>query len=149
MIIVSYRPGYDFDFGQIDNRTALRLGPLDQPEMERLIEAVTGAATAPSDLGALIFEHTDGNPLFAEEICFSLLEAKAISVRDQDVILNQPSSQLRLPDTVQAVIRARLDRLDPGAKEIVGPASVIGRSFTQRVLARICRGPTPLEKALD
>ncbi len=149
VVVVTYRPGYEFDFGQTDNRTALRLHPLDKAETARLIEAVTGAAGVPPELGALIFEHTEGNPLFAEEVCYSLLEADAISVRDRHVVLNKPSSQLGLPDTVQAVIRARLDRLDAGTRGIVGPASVIGRIFSQQLLARIHRGQTPLEGALD
>ena len=42
---------------------------------------MTGAASVPSDLGALICQHTDGNPLFIEETCYSLLEVDAISVR--------------------------------------------------------------------
>jgi tetratricopeptide (TPR) repeat protein len=47
------------------------------------------------------------------------------------------------------VIRARLDRLDDGAKEVVGRASVIGRVFSLPILARICAARTPLEESLD
>src|ERR1700730_1368569 len=57
--------------------------------------------------------------------------------------------QLLLPDTVQAVIRARLDRLDKGAKEVIGPASVIGRVFSERVLASVYSGRSPLAEALE
>jgi class 3 adenylate cyclase/tetratricopeptide (TPR) repeat protein len=149
MIVVSYRSGYEFDFGQTSNRTALSLHALNKVETERLVQVVTGAASVPSDLGALICQHTDGNPLFIEETCYSLLEVDAISVRDRHIIANKPLSQLQLPDTVQAVIRARLDRLDAGTKEVVGPASVIGRVFDRRILARIYRGPAPLEEVLE
>ena len=88
---------------------------------------MTGALAVPPGLAALICRSADGNPLFVEEACYSLLESGTVSVGERGLVLNQPLDQLLLPDTVQAVIRARLDRLDDGAKEVVGPASVIGR----------------------
>jgi class 3 adenylate cyclase/tetratricopeptide (TPR) repeat protein len=149
LVIVSYRSGYGFNFDQVGCRTAVRLNPLDERETESLVRAATGAVTSAAALSALIFQSAGGNPLFVEEACYSLLESGAVSVSDGRLILHQPLDQVLLPDTVQAVIRARLDRLDTGAKEVVGPASVIGRVFNQRILARIYRGRTPLETSLE
>jgi len=149
MVVVTYRSGYSFDFGQIGDRTTIRLTPLDEAEAEDLIKSVTGALAVPAGLAALICRSADGNPLFVEEACYSLLESGAVSVGERDLVLNQPLDQLLLPDTVQAVIRARLDRLDDGAKEVVGPASVIGRVFNQRILARIYRGRPLLEESVE
>lgn len=149
MVVVTYRSGYDFDFGKIGERTAIRLKPLSEAEAGDLIASVTGAAALPEGLGALLCRSADGNPLFIEEACYSLVESAAISVKDHTLVLHQPLDQLLLPDTVQAVIRARLDRLDKGAKEAVEPASVIGRVFSQRVLAHIYRGRAPLEESLE
>ena len=148
LVVVSFRPGYAFEFGAIGRRTAIRVNPLNEAETEGLILTVTGAAALPSGLGALICQGADGNPLFIEEACRSLLESRAISVADEALVLHQALDRLLLPDTVQAVIRARLDRLDAGAKEVVGLASVVGREFNQRILARMYRGRTPLEEAL-
>ena len=149
MVVVSYRPGYGFDFGQVGCRTAIRLDPLNQPEAEELIRTVTGATALPPGLGALISQSTDGNPLFVEEACFSLLESETVSLSDRRLILHQRLDQLLLPDTVQAVIRARLDRLDDNAKAVVGSASVIGRVFNQRILARIDAGRGSLAESLE
>jgi predicted ATPase/class 3 adenylate cyclase len=149
MVVVSYRSGYGFDFGQIGDRTVIRLQPLNEAEAEDLIRTATGAVALPAGLGPLICRSADGNPLFVEEACFSLLEAGAISVSDRGLILHSSLDQLLLPDTVQAVIRARLDRLEDSAKQVVGPASVIGRVFNLRILARIYRGGDLLEKSLE
>ncbi|HTT38164.1 MAG TPA: adenylate/guanylate cyclase domain-containing protein [Burkholderiales bacterium] len=149
MVVVSYRSGYGFDFGQIGCHTAIRLDPLNEAEAEDLIRTVTGATSLPAGLGALICQSTDGNPLFVEEACYSLLESGTVSLVDRRLILHQRLDQLLLPDTVQAVIRARLDRLDDHAKAVVGSASVIGRVFNQRILARIDPGRSSLEQSLE
>jgi class 3 adenylate cyclase/tetratricopeptide (TPR) repeat protein len=149
MVIVTYRSAYDFDFGKITDRTTIRLKALDEAETEDLIAAVAGATKLPPGLAALISRSADGNPLFIEEACYSMIESGALSVDDDALVLHQSLDQLLLPDTVQAVIRARLDRLDKGAKEVIGPASVIGRVFNERVLTSIYTGRSPLAEALE
>lgn len=149
MVVVTYRSAYQFDFGKIVDRTTIRLTAMDEAETEELVAAVIGAAKLPPGLGAMISRSADGNPLFIEEACYSLLESAALSVENSAVVLHQSMDQLLLPDTVQAVIRARLDRLDKGAKEVIGPASVIGRVFSERVLTSIYSGRSPLAEALE
>jgi class 3 adenylate cyclase/tetratricopeptide (TPR) repeat protein len=149
MVIVTYRSGYKFDFDRVTDLTTIRLKALHEAETEELIAAVTGATELPPGLAALVSRSTDGNPLFIEEACYSMLESGALSVDGQTLVLHQSLDQLLLPDTVQAVIRARLDRLDKGAKEIIGPAAVIGRVFNERVLASIHSGRFSLAEALE
>lgn len=148
MIVVSHRSTYTFDFGQGGVRTELRLNPLNEEEAGDLIRSVTGTVELPVGLSAMICQSADGNPLFVEEACYSLLESGAISVRDRDLVLHQSLDRMLLPDTVQAVIRARLDRLDDGAREVVGTASVIGREFSRPILERIYTGAAPLKETL-
>jgi tetratricopeptide (TPR) repeat protein len=149
MLVVSYRSGYRFDFGTLRERNSISLKPLTVAEAEELICSATSAQAVPAGLGELICQSADGNPLFVEEACYSLLESGAISVGDRQLVLCHSLDQLLLPDTVQAVIRARLDRLDEGAKEVVGMASVIGRVFTWRILSRIYAGRAPLDETLE
>jgi tetratricopeptide (TPR) repeat protein len=149
MVVLTYRSGQGFDFVHGGFRTSIHLDPLDEAQTDELIRTVTGAVESPGGLGALLCQSADGNPLFIEEACYSLLESGAVSVIDRRLVLNRSLSQLLLPDTVQAVIRARLDRLDDAAKEVVGRACVIGRIFSLPILARICAPRTPLEDALD
>jgi len=149
MVVVTYRSAHEFDFGKIVDRTAIRLKPMDEAETEELVANVTGATQLPAGLAALISRSADGNPLFIEEACYSLLESGALSVEDCTLVLHQSLDQLLLPDTVQAVIRARLDKLDRRAKEVIGPASIIGRVFSERVLASIHSGRSSLAEALE
>src|SRR5205085_1142983 len=72
------------------------------------------------DVEATIARKADGNPFFVEEIVKSLQEGGA------DV-----------PDTIQDVITARIDRLGDGAKRVLQVASVIGRTFGRRLLDRV------------
>jgi tetratricopeptide (TPR) repeat protein len=109
---------------------------------------VTGATDLPPGLSALICQSADGNPLFVEEACYSLLESGAVSLDGERLVMRHPLEQLLLPDTVQAVIRARLDRMDQGAREVAGLASIIGRVFDERILKRMYHGGTPLDQAL-
>ena len=90
------------------------LGPQDSEDMIR--ELLADLAVAPEDLGALI-EKTGGNPLFVEETIRMLAEEDGGAAAE------------RIPDTVQALIAARIDRLPPKEKVLLQRAAVIGRTF--------------------
>ena len=72
-------------------------------------------------LGAVV-ERSGGNPLFAEEMARRIAEHGSVHATD-------------LPDTVQAVLAARLDALEPFERRIVQQASVVGRTFWESSLA--------------
>lgn len=63
-------------------------------------------------------ERTGGNPFFLEEICQALLEEGTLKVQDRRVAMIDSLNTLDLPDTVQAVIRTRIDRLDRDTREV-------------------------------
>jgi tetratricopeptide (TPR) repeat protein len=137
MIVVTYRPIYPASWGYLSHHTPVRLKSLDASNTENIVKSVTGVSQLPEGLGKLIFERTGGNPLFIEEVCYSLIEAGVVVVKNNEAILNQSLDKLSLPDTVQAIIRARLDRLGGNAKETLRLAAVIGIVFSQRILERI------------
>jgi predicted ATPase/class 3 adenylate cyclase len=155
MVVVTYRPTYPASWGYLSHHIPVMVTPLDAPNTEKIIKSITGAVHLPKGLGELIYERTGGNPFFIEEVCYSLIEAGVVVVKNEEVTLTQSLDKLGLPDTVQAVIRTRLDRLDRNAKEALRLASVIGRVFSQRILERIsptmCALPESLEalKALE
>jgi tetratricopeptide (TPR) repeat protein len=100
-------------------------------------------------LAALLLERTGGNPFFIEEACRTLAEEGAVRVEAGRAELTQPLARVALPETVQAVIRARLDRLEPEARQVLRLAAVIGREFDQRLLERIVPGPQHLPAMLE
>ncbi|UCD91051.1 MAG: AAA family ATPase [Desulfobacterales bacterium] len=149
MVVVTYRPDYSGSWGYLSYHTPVVLKPLDATHTEDILKSVSGAVQLPEGLGKLIHERTSGNPLFIEEVCYSLIEEGAVVIKEGQVTLTQSLEKLSLPNTVQAIIRTRLDRLDSNTKEAVRLASVIGRVFGLRILERIYLAQAELSESLE
>jgi len=149
MLMTTYRPIYQASWGHLSYHTRVVLKPLDLKNTENIIKSITGASHLPQGLGGSILERSGGNPLFIEEICYSLIEEGLVKVKDGQADLTQTLAKISLPDSVQAIIRTRLDRLDRNAKEAIRLASVIGRVFGQRILERIYSARTALSESLE
>jgi tetratricopeptide (TPR) repeat protein len=91
-----------------------------------------GGEVAP-ELRGLILSKTGGNPLFMEEFTHTLLENGSIQRKDGHYVLSTKASDIRVPDTVQGIIAARMDRLEESLKQTLQVASVIGRDFAFRI----------------
>jgi class 3 adenylate cyclase/tetratricopeptide (TPR) repeat protein len=127
----------------------IHLGPLDRDAAESVIRATLEADRVSPALASWLHERTGGNPFFLEEACRSLVEEHAVAVQDGTALLRTPDQPLHLPDTVQAVIRARVDRLDPGTREILRVASVVGRDFGRGLLEQVLGRPSGLSPHLE
>jgi predicted ATPase len=84
-----------------------------------------------------------------EELSSELIEGGTVQVRDRRAVLKRSLETLSLPNTVQSVIRARLDRLDRYAREALRLASVIGREFSKRILEQISNPSENLPESLE
>src|SRR5262249_18075011 len=89
-------------------------------------------------------ERTAGNPLFIEEICHALIEDGIVAVHGSTATLTRPLNDLVLPETIQAIIRSRLDRLDWKLKEVLRLAFVIGKVFAVNLLEKVFEGQGPI-----
>ncbi len=113
---------------RLRNSTPINLAPLTPEETARLVSGLLEAAVIPAELQQPILDRSGGNPLYAEEFVRLL--------RDRD-LLERTGSTWRLrdgavvpfPDSVQALIAARLDTLEPDAKSLLADAAVIGKVF--------------------
>ena len=148
MLMVTYRPIYQGSWRHLNYHTPIILKPLDVSTTENIIKSAIGALHLPERLGKLIHEHTSGNPLFIEEVSYSLIEEGVAEVKDGKVFLTKSITQISLPDTVQAIIRTRLDRLNKSEKEAIRVASVIGRVFGQRILEQVCSTKINLSESI-
>ena len=138
LVVVTYRPEYAADWGVPSHLTRIALHPLDETQSERIVKSVLDADILPEGLAEVIHERTAGNPFFIEEICNALLEQGTVQVRDvRQAVLTAPLESLTLPESVHAVIRSRLDRLEPELRDVLGLAAVVGREFSARVLERL------------
>src|ERR671935_945336 len=111
--LLDIRP--DWGGGRVRS-TAIELEPLPRSESERLAEALLAGTELPDSARIRLLDTTEGNPLFVEESARMVLESGDGAVD-------------RIPDTLQALIAARIDRLPASEKLLLQRASVIGRVF--------------------
>ncbi len=124
--------------------------PLSEQQSATLVANLVGAADLPPGLREQILRKTEGNPLFIEEVIRSLVTDGVLvrSARDESWQVVKQVDQVNLPDTVQGLILARIDRLDEDVKQALKLASVIGRSFFNRVLEVISTTRLTLEASV-
>ncbi|MCZ6532747.1 MAG: AAA family ATPase, partial [SAR324 cluster bacterium] len=138
LLVVNHRPEYSGDWGRPSHLTPLTLHPLEPGESEQIVKSVFDADVLPAGLAERIHERTAGNPYFIEEICRALLEQGTVQVREvRQAVLTESLEELALPESVHAVLRSRLDRLEESLREVLCLAAVVGREFSGRVLERL------------
>jgi class 3 adenylate cyclase/tetratricopeptide (TPR) repeat protein len=132
--LLDIRPGWG---GGRIRATAIELESLPREESERLADALLEDAQLPGQVRTHLLDKTEGNPLFVEETVRMVLESG-------DGVFD------RIPDTLQALIAARIDRLPQSQKLLLQRASVIGRVFWAGALAHLSpEYGEDLEDALD
>ncbi len=137
LLVLTHRPGYQHPFGDRSFHRRLALQTLSADETESMTRTLLGAASVPQDLHALITEKAEGNPFFVEEVTKSLRETDAVRVHEGRIEMAPGVAEGSVPDRIQDVLAARLDRLDDGPKQALQTAAVIGREFALRLLERI------------
>jgi class 3 adenylate cyclase/tetratricopeptide (TPR) repeat protein len=118
--------------GGTRNSAIVSLTPLSDGETRTLVESLLPGDTAP-DVFDLIAERAGGNPLFAEEFVRMLQDRSGGAAVGSDVVLLSDSS----PESLDALIAARLDTLDVEEKSLLQDASVIGRVFWPSAVAAV------------
>ena len=136
LIVVTSRPQLAGQDGHW-NAARIQLAPLDLAGSVEIMRGVLRVPRVSADLAHRVHERTGGNPFFLEETCETLVEQRLVTVRDGEGVAAGGVATLCLPDTVQAVIRARLDSLDRDSVEVLRIASVIGREFAHKLLVDV------------
>ncbi len=113
---------------RLRNANTVNLAPLSQEETARLISALLDATVIPVELQQPILDRADGNPLYAEEFV-RLLKDRDLLVRKGASWELREGAEVPFPDSVQALIAARLDTLEPDTKSLLADAAVIGKVF--------------------
>jgi serine/threonine protein kinase/predicted ATPase len=148
LVVVTYRPGYGVAWAEASQPSSLQLRPLDLEASARVVQSVLRADAVPGETALAIHERAGGNPFFVEELCHTLLEQGLVTVAGGHAVLGGSLDELHLPETVEGVIRTRLDRLDVDTREVMRVASVVGREFSQSVLERAVGEQASVECAL-
>jgi class 3 adenylate cyclase/tetratricopeptide (TPR) repeat protein len=125
------------DFGNgLRNATPITLAPLSSEETARLVLALLDASVIPVELQQPILDRAGGNPLYAEEYV-RLLKDRDLLVRKGSTWELREGAEVPFPDSVRALIAARLDTLTPDVKSLLADAAVIGKVFWAGAVAQM------------
>ncbi len=125
--------------------TEINLRPLAQQESNELVNRLLSIAELPRGLRARIQERAAGNPFFIEEVVRSLIESGAVTAEERPYNgelrrywrATGDDAEIEIPDNLQGLLAARIDRLQDETRQVLQVAAVIGRSFHHRVLTEI------------
>jgi class 3 adenylate cyclase len=134
LVLVTYRPEYEGALTRVHGTQTIALGPLSDPETAALVSELLGPDTSNGALGQKIAERAAGNPFFAEEMVCELAERGVLRGGPGAYLSAAAVGEVSVPATLQATIAARIDRLDPTAKQTLSAAAVLGARFTLDLL---------------
>jgi class 3 adenylate cyclase/tetratricopeptide (TPR) repeat protein len=118
------------------NSTTVSLVPLTSDETARLVAALLSQAVLPVETQAALLERSGGNPLYAEEFVRMLTDREILTRRGRAAEL-AVGAEIPVPETVQALIAARIDTLPQQRKALLHDAAVIGKVFWSGAVAAI------------
>jgi tetratricopeptide (TPR) repeat protein len=126
------------------------LTPLDVRQSGQLVDNLLATSDLPHELRERILSKSEGNPFFLEEVVRSLIDNDVIRQEDDGLHWqsNTNFEQINIPDNLQTLLLARIDRLENDARQALQLASVIGRSFFYRVLQNIADTITNIDEQL-
>ena len=148
LLVLSTRPERDHASWRVKETAArerphrtreIALEALSGDAGRELLHALVGAGTLPDDMERRILEPAEGNPFFLEEIVRSLADAGALVPEDEGLRFDHEVA-VEIPPTVEKVILARIDRLQPDAHAALMAASVLGRQFGLPLLEAVSGG---------
>ncbi len=137
LLLVNYRPEYQHTWGSKTYYRQVRLDALPSASVEELLEALLGRDLGLEPLKRLLIERTEGNPFFLEESVRTLVETTVLEGARGAYRLTRAPAGLQIPATAQAIVAARIDRLDPEDKRLLQAASVIGKDVSLALLEAI------------
>jgi tetratricopeptide (TPR) repeat protein len=137
MLILLYRLEYTHQWGSKSYYTKIGLTQLGDVSSRLLVQAILKEEKVPPEIRYLVLGRAGGNPLFVEELTQSLLESGTIVRKGHEYMLTRDLSEVQVPDTIQGIIAARIDRIEESMKHVIQVAAVIGREFAFRILQSI------------
>ncbi len=157
LVLCVSRPDREAPFWEVRERAMVNyantlvhvpLYPLSPDESRILVDSLLQMEHLPLDLEHVILSRAEGNPLFVEEVLRTLIEEGTLSRDNGNWLITRTVDVTEIPDTLQGVLTARIDRLDDSMKRVVQIAAVVGRVFQRYVLDRVVDDPSILDNCL-
>jgi class 3 adenylate cyclase/tetratricopeptide (TPR) repeat protein len=132
--LLDVRPGWS---GGKFNATSVLLEPLGDHDSAELIDNLLGRAELDAEIRTRVAEAAEGNPLFVEEMLGMLIDDGLLERQNGHWVAMGDVTSVAVPPTIQALLSARLDRLEPAERAVVERASVEGKIFHLGAVAEL------------
>jgi class 3 adenylate cyclase/tetratricopeptide (TPR) repeat protein len=142
--LLDARPGWG---GGKVNATTVLLEPLSEQQCDELIENLLGRAELNPEARDRIVHAAEGNPLFVEELLSMLIDDGLLRRDDGNWVASGDLGAITVPPSIQALLAARLDRLEREERAVVERASVVGRVFYRGAVSEL--SPEQARQAVD
>jgi tetratricopeptide (TPR) repeat protein len=126
LLLVNYRPGFAHEWGHLSFYRQVHLASLSAPASAEFVDRLVGGDVSLHSFRQRIIDDTAGNPFFIEEC------VRALRLRT-----SRDLAGFAVPETVQAVIAARIDQLEPVEKRVLQIAAVVGNDVSYAVLSSV------------
>jgi class 3 adenylate cyclase len=136
LLLTTYRPGYRPSWLEKSYATQVSLHTLSQHHAVTVVHSTSQQQALPAHLEQVIIEKAQGNPFFLEELTRAVMER------------GSTAAAIEVPDTIQGVLSARIDRLPEEHKHLLQTAAVLGREFAPALLKELWEGSDTLEAML-
>jgi len=145
VLVLAYRPDEDA-IKTLELRCAetsgkefdlIKLGRLTREQSGSLVGRLLKIKNLPAEIRDLILDRAEGNPFFIEELLRSLLDSGALKLEHGQVTATAAMDKSLVPETVEGVLTARIDRLSSDQKVSLQSAAIIGRNFETTLLKKI------------
>ena len=136
LLLLTSRPGYRPPWIGKSYRYQITLQPLTPRDSRRIVQSVLQMEQPPERLAQMILAKAAGNPFFLEELTWATLQDGGLG------------SDVTIPDTIQGVLMARIDRLGALPRRLLQTASVLGTKVPLQLLEAIWEGAGDLEPHL-
>ena len=148
LLLLLYRPEYSNPWASKTYYSQISLDEFPPEASMEMVHALFAEGQVAPDLRDLILKKAAGNALFMEEFSRALLERGCIRQSDGHYALAVAPAEIKVPETIQGIIGARIDGLEEAIKQTIQVASVIGREFPLGILQRVLPGERGLEDHL-
>lgn len=147
LLLLNFRPEFRAEWMQKAWYRQVPLTPFGADTVGELLADLLGTHSSVGSLTVPIHVRTGGNPFFVEEVAQSLIESGHLEGSRGEYRLVTAIDSLEVPATVQAVLAARIDRLENFDKQLLQTAAVIGKEFTEPVLKEVLAFTTAQQRA--
>jgi class 3 adenylate cyclase/tetratricopeptide (TPR) repeat protein len=149
LVLITFRTHFKPVWSDYSHVTFLTLSRLPRRQSAELVAALTGGKALPPEVQQAILVKADGVPLYIEALTENVLQSGLLTEGDHALTLKGTLTGLPIPDSLQALLMERVDRLGP-AKGIVQAGATIGREFPYELLrATVDATDSQLRQALD